>query len=219
MEYQSLLIASLGFLIIHFVSATGLRAGIVKKWGLGAWMGLFSLASLVFFSWMVYAYMNAAPAAPLWVMPLWWLWVNALLMFVALFFIIMGNVPDENARLGKGIFAITRHPSNWGIAIFAATHLVSNGSLAGVMLWGSIMGVGIIGSYFLDKRKTADGGAERWVNSLENSSWLPFWALITGKTTMSFDEFRPLSVMIAVAVFFVAAIVHVAVFRTYILPL
>lgn len=219
MEYQSLLIASFGFLIIHFVSATNLRVGIVKKWGMNAWMGLFSLVSLTFFCWMVYSYMIADTSAKLWVMPLWWLWVNALLMFMALFFVIMGNVPDKNARLGKGIFSITRHPSNWGIAIFCIAHLVSNGSVAGLVFWGSIAGVGIFGSYFLDKRKTTTGGEERWVNSLKNSSWLPFWALVKGKTEISFDDFKPSAVMISVAVFFVAAIVHVAVFKTYILPL
>lgn len=219
MPYTSLFIASLGFLLIHFVSATKLRANIVNKWGMKVWMSLFSLVSMIFFVWVIYEYVIVDEAEKLWTMPLWWLWVNALLMFMAVFFIILGNVPDSNARLGKGIFAITRHPSNWGIGIFAVAHLITNGSLPGLIFWSAIAGTGIIGSYFLDKRKTATGGQERWINSLKNSSWLPFWALITRKTTISFEDFKPMSVMIAVAVFFVAAIVHLVAFKTYILPL
>lgn len=149
----SLILASMGFLLIHFVSATHLREIVVQSWGVGAWMGLFSLLSLGFFSWMVVEYMQADQLDKLWYLPLWWLWVNAILMFIAMFFIIMGNVPDKDARLGKGIFAITRHPSNWGIAIFAATHLISNGSFEAMLFWGSIMSTGIIGSFFLDKKK------------------------------------------------------------------
>lgn len=218
MSYLSLLIASLGFLLIHFVSATNIRQNIVDKWGVNAWMIIFSLLSLGFFSWMVYEYMVAEAVESLWVLPQWWLWGNAVLMFAAIFLIILGNIPDKDARLGKGVFAITRHPTNWGMALFAAAHMASNGSIEAQLFWGSIMGTGVIGSYFLDKRKIATG-SERWQKAPQNSSWLPFWAVITGRATLAFDDFKPMPVMVAVAVFFVAAIVHVAIFKSHVLPL
>lgn len=218
MQHSSLLIASLGFFLIHLVSATNIRQNVIAKTGENAWMGLFSALSLGFFVWMVIEYMGAERLETLWVLPLWWLWLNAILMFFALSIIIMGNIPDKNARLGKGVFAITRHPTNWGMAIFAACHMLSNGSVEAQLFWGAILGAGIIGSYFLDRRKIATG-SERWQKSPENSSWLPFLALITGKTKFKFDDIKPISIMASIAVFFIAAIVHVGVFSSYILPL
>lgn len=218
MQYLSLFIASLGFLLIHFVSATNIRTVVVEKWGMNAWMSLFSVVSLGFFVWMVIEYMRAGQYEILWVLPIWWLWVNVVLMFVAIFFIIMGNIPDKAARLGKGVFAITRHPTNWGMAIFAAAHMASNGSVEAQLFWGSLLGTGVIGSYFLDKRKLKSG-EERWVKSPENSSWLPFWAIITGRAKLRVADFKLMPVMIAVLVFIVAMFVHVRVFGSFLLPL
>lgn len=218
MQHLSLFIASLGFLLIHFVSATNIRALVVKKWGMNAWMSLFSVASLGFFVWMVVEYMAADQSEVLWLMPAWWLWVNAVLMFVGLSFIVLGNIPDKAARLGKGVFAITRHPTNWGMAIFAAGHMVSNGSVEAQLFWGSLLGTGIIGSYLLDKRKLKNGG-ERWVKSPKNSSWLPFWAIITGRTKLKISDFKLMPVTVAVLVFIVAMFVHVRVYGSFLLPL
>lgn len=218
MQYSSLFIASLGFLLIHFVSATNVRETVIAKYGQNAWMILFSLLSLGFFVWMVVEYMGADRVEDLWLVPTGWLWTNAVLMFMAIGFVILGNMPDKNARLGKGIFAITRHPSNWGIAIFAFAHMVGNPSVEAQLFWGSIAGTGVIGSYLLDKRKLKTGG-ERWEKSPENSSWLPFLAMIKGRTTLAAEDFKLLPVAVAVALFFVAMIIHVAFFGTYILPL
>lgn len=218
MLYMSLFLSSLGFLLIHFVSATNIRENFIAKYGANVWMSTFSVISLAFFTWMVVEYMIADAVEPLWVMPNWWLWINAVLMFVALFLILLGNIPDKDARLGKGVFAITRHPTNWGLALFSATHMITAASVVALLFWGSILGTGIIGSYFLDKRKIATG-SERWKNAPKNSSWLPFLAIIQGKTQLNFDDFKPMPVMVSVAVFFVAAIVHVGVFGTYLLPL
>ena len=218
MQHLSLFIASLGFLLIHFVSATNIRELLVKKWGQNAWMIIFSVLSMGFFVWMVIAYLGADGEENLWAVPTWWLWINAILMFMGLGFVILGNIPDKDARLGKGIFAITRHPTNWGMALFAFAHMVSNPSVEAQLFWGSIVGAGVIGSYFLDKRKIKTG-SERWNKAPENSSWLPFWAMINGRATLAAEDFKLLPVAVAVTVFFVAMIIHVAVFGTYILPL
>ncbi|PCI87990.1 MAG: hypothetical protein COB24_04445 [Hyphomicrobiales bacterium] len=218
MQYTSLLIASLGFFLIHFVSATNLREMVIKKWGQNVWMMLFSILSLGFFVWMVVEYMGGGRVEDLWAVPRWWLWVNAVLMFVGLGFIVLGNIPDKDARLGKGIFAITRHPTNWGMALFAFAHMVSNPNVEAQLFWGSILGTGVIGSYLLDRRKLKTGG-ERWVDAPQHSSWVPFWAMIKGRTTLGAEDFKLLPVAVAVAVFFVAMIIHVAFFGTYILPL
>ncbi|MCJ8324543.1 MAG: hypothetical protein HRU29_06210 [Rhizobiales bacterium] len=218
MENLSLFIASLGFLLLHFVSATNLRAAMVNKYGLGAWMGIFSLFSLGFFSWMTLEYLQANRFEDLWVMPDYWLWMNAALMFVAFAFIVLGNIPDKDAKLGKGIFAITRHPSNWGVAIFALAHMVSNGSIEAQMFWGSLFGSAVVGSYFLDNRKIREGSV-RWQNSAENSSWLPFLAIAQGRTRLTHADFKLVPVIGAVSFWFLAMIVHVGFFGTYILPL
>ena len=218
MQYMSLFIASLGFLVIHFVSVTNLREMVIKKYGQNVWMILFSLLSLGFFVWMVIEYLGAEAVEDLWVTPSWWLWINAILIFMGLGLVILSNIPDKDARLGKGVFAITRHPTNWGMALFAFAHMVSNPSVEAQLFWGAIVGTGVIGSYLLDIRKIKTGG-ERWAKSPENSSWLPFWALLKGRTVIAAEDFKLLPVAIAVTVFFVAMIVHVAFFGTYILPL
>lgn len=218
MEHSALFLASLGFLLLNLVSATNIRAKMVSKFGLGAWLGLFSLSSLGLFSWMTYEYLQADRIEDLWVMPNFWLWINAGLMFVSIVFIVLGNFPDKDAKLGKGIFAITRHPSNWGVSLFALSHMITNGSIEAQFYWGALLGAGIMGSYFLDKRKTTEG-SERWQNAPKNSSWLPFWALVKGRARLTYEDFKLVPVFAAVSGWFLAMIVHVGFFGTYILPL
>ena len=75
---------------------------------------------------------NIAPYGDkLWLVPDWWRWVQAVLIFS--FILMFGGLltPNPSTPAGRkalrdpnvadGIFAITRHPVMWGAAIWAVT--------------------------------------------------------------------------------------------------
>lgn len=218
MENPNLLIAALGFTLIHFVSITGLRAKVVGKYGLGAWLGPFAVLTLGFVSWMIYEFIYAEVTEELWYMPDWWLWVNAVLMLIILGFMIFSEWKVKVDRLGGGLLAVTRHPSNWGTAIFAALHMLTNSSVESLIFFGSFLLVGIFGSLFLDWRKTREGD-EKWLELVAVTSWMPFLAIIQGRNKFRFKDFKWWQGVVLLVVWAAVIELHRGYFGKYILPL
>lgn len=127
---MTLLIAGLAiFFLIHIVSSTPLKAAIVNATSENAYKGAFSLIALVG---LVLAICGkaVAPFEPVWnalpqlrglTMPL--MWVSFILL------------PAANMK--GNIKRFTRHPMMWGILIWASAHLLVNGDLASMLLFGS----------------------------------------------------------------------------------
>ncbi|NRA87209.1 MAG: hypothetical protein HRU28_07400 [Rhizobiales bacterium] len=232
MQYISLFIASFGFMALHFVSASNIRAKVITKFGEIAWLSLFSILSLVFFIWMVVEYIAAERVEDLWQMPLWWLWVNAALMFISLTLILLGYISKNPAigesnltkhalkgkHLGKGIFAITRHPAMWGVAILSAAHMLTNGSIEAQMFFGSLLGTAVIGSYLQDKRKARNHG-EEWAQYATKTSWLPFKALLSGRAKFRISDLKWWQIGLAIILWAGLLELHRGYYGAYVLPL
>jgi len=50
---------------------------------------------------------------------------------------------------------ITRHPFLWGIALWALVHLIINGDLASLILFGSLLLLAVGGTLAIDARRGA----------------------------------------------------------------
>ncbi|MFK7940638.1 MAG: NnrU family protein [Roseovarius sp.] len=61
-----------------------------------------------------------------------------------------------------GITRLTRHPILVALALWAAVHLLPNGDLAHVILFGLLGGFAVAGRWLIDTRKRRDMGQGRW---------------------------------------------------------
>ena len=136
------------FLAAHVLpAATGLRALAIAKLGRPAYLALYSLVSLATIAWVIAAAL-AAPYIELWppsratalvplvaMLPASILLAGALWQPSPLSVSFRGGLPDP-AR--AGLVAQLRHPLLWAFFLWAASHLIANGDLVSLILFGSL---------------------------------------------------------------------------------
>ena len=205
----NLIAAALFFVLLHLlVSGTRLRDTLTASLGQGAYMGLFALASVGGLVWLGLAFAQGRDQA--WNSAYWALTpltrqVQIGLQLLAMLLIVPGlatpnpaSVRQEGALerpdVVKGMLRITRHPFLWGVAVWAAGHLLVNGDRASILLFGSLLALALFGTASIDaKRRRALGAAyDAFVAKTSN---LPFAAILGGRQTLSLAEigwWRPL---------------------------
>ena len=124
------------FLGVHSVRvfADGARDSLIRRLGPGAYKGLYSLASIAGFVLIVWGY-GLARTAPvdLWMPPVWTRHLAALLTIPAFVLLAAAYVP------GTAIKAAVGHPMVMGVKVWAFAHLIANGRLADVVLFGGFL--------------------------------------------------------------------------------
>ena len=124
------------FLGVHSVRivADGWRAQMRTRLGEGPWKGLYSLASAVGLALIVWGYGLARqqPVA-LWAPPVGMRHAAALLTLVAFVLLAAAYVPRNALK------ARLHHPMVLGVKVWALAHLLSNGNLADVVLFGAFL--------------------------------------------------------------------------------
>lgn len=113
--------------------APNIRQSLEEKLGSGA-KGVMALAIVAGLVLMIVGYRNAAEV-PLWVPPLWLTHVNNLLMIVALW-ILLTTVTKPGTAF---IMGSMKNPQLTGFKIWAFAHLLVNGDLASVVLFGGLL--------------------------------------------------------------------------------
>ena len=124
------------FLGLHSVRifAEDWRAARIAQMGEGAWKGLYSVISLVGFVLIVYGYgLSRQAPVDLWMPPLWTRHVTALLTLPVFILLAAAYLP------GTMIKARLHHPMMLSVKLWAAAHLISNGRLDDVLLFGGFM--------------------------------------------------------------------------------
>lgn len=139
---MALLIGGLALFIgMHLVpTRPTLRAGLVERLGPGPYRGLFSLVSIAGLVLFVVGYgqmQGLGRGNPqLWVPPAWIKHVVFLLMIPAMILLVAAYVPSR-------IRTAVRHPMLAALIIWAFAHLLANGDLASILLFGSLLGYGV----------------------------------------------------------------------------
>lgn len=131
-----LVIGLILFLGIHSlrIVAPGWRDARYAEMGEGKWKGLYSIAALIGLVVLIWGYALARPDAPvLYEPPVWMKHVNALIMLAA--FVIMAT----NQRPAGAIKRAVKHPMLVSTKLWAFGHLLANGDLASVLLFGSFL--------------------------------------------------------------------------------
>jgi uncharacterized membrane protein len=131
-----LIIGLIIFLSLHSVRifADDWRTERRAQWGEGAWKGLYSLVSLVGFGLIVCGY-GLARQQPvvLWLPPVATRHIAALLMLFAFIMLVAAYVP------GNAIKSKLHHPMTLSVKTWALAHLLANGNVADVVLFGSFL--------------------------------------------------------------------------------
>ncbi|MEP6503449.1 MAG: NnrU family protein [Betaproteobacteria bacterium] len=131
-----LLIGLVLFLGLHSVRivADGWRTRVIAACGLMTWKGLYSIASIVGFVLICVGFGQARlQPVVLWSPPRWTHDVAAPLTLVAFVLLVAAYVP------GNAIKAKVRDPMILGVKCWALGHLLANGTLADVLLFGSFL--------------------------------------------------------------------------------
>ncbi len=142
------------FLGMHSVRivADGFRSAQIARMGLAGWKAVYSIVSLIGFVLLVYGY-GEARAAPvvLWSPPLWTRHAAALLTIPAFILLAAAYVPGTHIRKAVG------HPMVAGVKIWAFAHLLSNGMLADVLLFGGFLAWAVL-DYMAARRRDRAAG-------------------------------------------------------------
>ena len=215
-----LLIATAAFLATHYVSSTPLRARLIHALGNNGYLVLYSAAAVATLVPMIWAYYRApfiglwyVPGlryAPLIVMPLAMVLLAASLMTRNPTLVGQERLlkTDEPAR---GILRITRHPMMWGIALWAASHMLARGDAASVIFFGGFLVLALFGTALIDRRKQMTLGAD-WQRFAAATSNIPFTAIARGRNRLELAEIGWTRLLACVALYVAALLMHAALF-------
>jgi uncharacterized membrane protein len=207
----SMWLAALFWLALHLFVAGPLRRGLVARLGERVFFGLFSLLSVIGLVWLVVAY-RAAPFVPLWPTAPWAGYVALPLVLVAFTLVVLGRgrsnptstrqKPIGAGRLPvHGITRVTRHPRLSGIALWAMAHLLVNGHLAALLLFGAILVTVLNGMASIDRKRRLAVGAAAWDDFAAQTSRLPFVAILAGRNRLELGELAVWQFALAVGLF------------------
>jgi len=180
------------FLGIHSIVlfAPGLRAQLMNKLGKVPYRAIHSVAAIAGLGLIAHGYAAARlDAYWLWIPPFWMNHINMLLTVFAAIFVAAAIVP------GSWIKAKTGAPMLLAIKTWAFGHLLCNGGLHDVLLFGSFLAWGVVGYITHRKRDRAEGVVREGKIARDGISlvvglilWavVAFWlhALITGVAPM-----------------------------------
>ena len=127
MEWAEFTLALAAFLASHVIPAR-LRGPLVARFGRRAYVAGYSLLSLGLLYWLILA-AGRAPFVEVWPQLPWMRWLVNLAMPLAILLAVAGGM--------RGLMA--------GFAVWAGAHLVANGELAHVILFGAMLAFALAG--------------------------------------------------------------------------
>jgi uncharacterized membrane protein len=129
------------FLGVHSVRvvADDWRSARIARWGENAYKGLYSLLSLGGFVLIVWGYgLTRTAPVELWSPPIWTRHLASLLTLVAFVLLAAAYVPRTRIKAAVG------HPMVLATKTWALAHLLSNGRLADVVLFGTFLAWSVV---------------------------------------------------------------------------
>lgn len=194
-------LAAVAFVGLHIgVSGTRLRDALIRRLGEGAYMGLFSLASVATLVWLVLAFTGARLKPgdlELWgAEPLRHL--SLALVFVAYLLFVPGLLTPNPTSVkqeglldrpepARGVVRITRHPFLMGVAIWAFAHILVNGDVASLVLFGALLALGVVGPGSIDAKRRRMF-SHRYAAFEAHTSIVPFAAILGRRQRLDLGE-------------------------------
>ncbi len=187
----------------------------VRRW-LVAQMGelpyrfVYGLVSIAVLAWLIAAAIRA-PSIILWWPQPWHVYFPLAVMPVSLALIgaavLSPNPLSVNLRAvpfnpeRPGIVSVTRHPMLWGFGLWALSHVLANGDLVSLILFGGLGGFALFGMHLLDARIKGRLGEAEWLRLARANSIMPFAAALAGRTILHFDGRMVLGVLVGIGLY------------------
>jgi uncharacterized membrane protein len=127
--------------LVIFFGTHSIRIGLpswrdrqIARYGDRNWRGAYSILSLLGLVLIIFGFGAVRWTTPmLWTPPIWAPYATAVLLLVAFVLNAASGVPNNRIR------RIVRHPMLTGVALWGAGHLIANGRLADLLLFGSFL--------------------------------------------------------------------------------
>lgn len=173
LEWGEFLAAFVTFFVSHSIpTRPAVKSHIVAKTGTLGFTLLYSALSIAILTWIVGA-AGRAPYVEIWA---WAPWQNHLpltgMLLATLMVSMVFGQPNplsfggwNNAAFdpeNPGLIGWIRHPLLAGLMIWSLTHLVPNGNLAHVIVFGLFAGFSLLGMKIIDRRSKRILGADDW---------------------------------------------------------
>lgn len=171
------------FLLSHSIPARpAIRGRLTAALGERTYIILYSLLSLGLLAWLISA-ATRAPYVPIWNFSIEQYYAPLLLMLPTFMLLVGGAASPNPLSISfsrrpfdpkrPGIVAVTRHPILWGFATWAFAHIVPNGDLVSIIMFGGFGLFALAAMPVIDGRKRRALG-EEWDRLARGTSILPF---------------------------------------------
>lgn len=216
------------FVVTHLVLASPpVRTPLVVKLGERGFRAVYSVVAIVLIVWVASAY-NGAPYLEVWAPPIGLKHLALPIVALAAILVVAGlSTPNPSALGGNdreivrrgpvGILKVTRHPVMWGIALWGIAHLLANGDLAGMILFGGMIALALAGARAQDAKKRSQLGPD-WDAFARQTAFVPFAAVLTRRTRLSLGEVGGWRVAAGLGVFAMLFTLHPWLFGVSPLP-
>ncbi|MBK5945733.1 NnrU family protein [Rhodobacter veldkampii DSM 11550] len=194
MGWNEFAFAFAAFFLTHSIPIRPpLRPWAVARLGHAGFGIAYSALSLAVLAWLIAA-AGRAPYVPLWD---WAPWQNHVVLAVMLPVCVIlslaiarpnpfsfgGAQNDRFDPARPGIVRLTRHPLLLALGIWSAAHILPNGDLAHVILFGTFAGFAMLGGRLVDRRRQREMG-QRWHDLRAALSECPASLSLTADTVL-----------------------------------
>ena len=141
------------FLGVHALTTQrALRARLIGSWGEGGYKIVYSLASAIGLALIVWGFARyrATGMWEIWTPPAAMKHVVAALMLPAVILVVAAYIRGR-------IYTALKHPMLTGVKLWAASHLLANGDLGSIILFGSFLAWAVFDRISLKRRGDAGG--------------------------------------------------------------
>ena len=158
-----LLIGLAVFFGLHIFSAVRSREpgkDIKERLGYGPYMGLYSLVSIASFVLIVYGFGAARGSGVLYTPPTGLAHINLVLTIPALILLVASQIPAGHIK------KVTKHPMLLAVKLWALGHLLANGELNSVLLFGSFLAYAVFDRIMVKRRGDNGPGPDAALNPM-----------------------------------------------------
>ena len=211
-------LAAICFLAPHAVpSIPELRDRLIGKLGRFGYFSVYITLSTLTFFWLILAGLRA-PYIGLWALSPWQVYITVILIALACVLLVAGLATPNPLSLSVrkaghaehqgAILRVARHPLLWAFGLWGLGHVLVNGDVASVTMFGilSIFALGYMP--LLDRRVQKARGMEEWRKLSAGSSNMLFAAYLRPNRLPLVDRILVLSVVVGFVLFIVLLSLH-----------
>ncbi len=167
------------FILAHSLPGpTGLRIGLINRFGKKAYIIGYSILSTILLVWLIWSALNA-PYIPLWDPNSATSLIPVILMLPACLLFACAILHPNPLSLSfvqspiikrHDITNLIRHPLLWALFLWAASHAIANGDLVGVIMFGGFAIFSLVGMKIMQRRAKRTLSAEEFHAAITKTS-------------------------------------------------